>query len=156
MPRLLRFDRRDAATFIIAFSHEIGSLSRGGPLFARPDSLYRETGLPDQWNETIIPAPLARYSVAGTIGSDIGSEWKCRQHIWPYAHCAHMRSRWSLLRNRQPPNWSDHTRRSAYRWSPYSRFYFRDPAISIPPTQQYRTATASSSINLTEILTFIN
>jgi len=146
------------ATFIIAFSYEIGSRLRGGPLFARPDSLYRETGLPDQWNETITPAPLARYSVAGTIGSDIGSEWKCRQHIWPYIHCAHMRSRGSLLRNRQP-NWSDHTRRLAYRRSPYSRFYFRDPAISMISSPTYATISNCNGMFFDKLgsnLTFIN
>lgn len=98
-----------------------------------------------------------RYSVAGTIGSDIGSEWKCRQHIWsyPYAHCTHMRSRGSLLRNRQPPNRSDHTGRSACHRSPYSRFYFRDPAIGIPPAQQYRIAMTGFTINLAAFVQII-
>lgn len=39
------------------------SVSRGDPLFARPDSRYRETGMPGQWNETVTPAPLARAPV---------------------------------------------------------------------------------------------
>jgi len=48
-----------------------------GPLFSRPDLQYRETGLSGQWNETVTHQLcwlVLRYSVAGAIRSDIGSE----------------------------------------------------------------------------------
>lgn len=126
---------------LIAFSRKIGSQER---------SIVRATGFAVSgdrivWsvernsNACSAGSGSGICNVAETIGSDIGSEWKCRQRIWPYlyAHCAHMRSRESLLRNRQP-NRSDHTGRSACRWSLYSHFYFRDPTINIPPVHQYR------------------
>lgn len=46
----------DAVTFITYRACSLARLDpirRRGPLFARPDSQYRKTGLPGQWNETI-------------------------------------------------------------------------------------------------------
>ena len=104
----------------------------------RPDCLASRTKL--YTSAPLVQAPCI-CSVAGTIGSDIGSEWKCHASVSSrtrmfIVHIGDLRDRY--LEIVKPSNWSDHTGRSSCRWSSCSCFYFHDSAIGISPAQQCR------------------